>query len=190
MKNRPLSTSLRSATQATDSTRKGWMANTAATMALGHRSPVMLPQDQEQQDRRGRMEQDVGQMVSAGPETVDLAVEHVGEPGQRVPIAGMVVEGPRDPLEAQAARDLGVLVDVLIVIEVDELVPNCLGENEQDCQEQETARGPSGQRCATGSARTCLCLCPEIHWQSQWHPASFRSSRHDRGFRERAFLNL
>ena len=41
MKNRPLSTSLRSATHATDSTRSGWIANTAATNALRHSAPVI-----------------------------------------------------------------------------------------------------------------------------------------------------
>ena len=41
MKNSPLKTSLRSATQATDSTRRGWMAKTAATHALGQSAPVI-----------------------------------------------------------------------------------------------------------------------------------------------------
>ena len=41
MKNSPLRTSFRSATQATDSTRNGWMAKMAATKALGQRSPVI-----------------------------------------------------------------------------------------------------------------------------------------------------
>ena len=34
--------SFRSATHATDSTRKGWIAKTAATKALGQKRPVML----------------------------------------------------------------------------------------------------------------------------------------------------
>ena len=41
MKKKALSTSLRSATHATDSTRSGWMANTAATNALRQRAPVV-----------------------------------------------------------------------------------------------------------------------------------------------------
>ena len=49
------------------------------------------PQDQEQQDRRGGVQQDVGQVVSAGVQAVELAVQHVGEPGQRMPVAGMAV---------------------------------------------------------------------------------------------------
>ncbi len=41
MKNTALSTSLRSATHATDSARNGWIANSAATNALRHRNPVI-----------------------------------------------------------------------------------------------------------------------------------------------------
>ena len=41
MKKSPLKTSLRSATQATDSTRSGWMAKIAATHALGQSAPVI-----------------------------------------------------------------------------------------------------------------------------------------------------
>ena len=41
MKNSPINMSLRSHTQATDSTRNGWMANTAATNALDHNAPLI-----------------------------------------------------------------------------------------------------------------------------------------------------
>ncbi len=40
--NRALSTSLRSATQATDSTCRGWTANRAATRKLRQTAPVSL----------------------------------------------------------------------------------------------------------------------------------------------------
>ena len=68
MKNSPLNTSLRSATHATDSTRNGWIANTAATNALRQEvwGPVHQPQHQKKQDRRRRMEQDIGEMMAAG----------------------------------------------------------------------------------------------------------------------------
>ena len=41
MKKNALNTSLRSATHTTDSTRSGWIANTATTKALRHRHPVI-----------------------------------------------------------------------------------------------------------------------------------------------------
>ena len=90
MKNSPLSTSFRSATQATDSTRNGWMANTAATKALGQRSPVIRRRTRKRRIARGGVQQDIGQVVSAGViQSVELAIQHVGEPSQRVPVAGM-----------------------------------------------------------------------------------------------------
>ena len=63
MKNSPLNTSLRSAIHATDSTCSGWTANTAATEnALRHMQRTRhLPHYQEKQDRRSRMDEDVGE---------------------------------------------------------------------------------------------------------------------------------
>ena len=67
MKNRPLSTSFRSVTQATDSTRSGWTANSAAASALGHKPAGHPPQRQEEEQRGGGVQEDVGEMMSAGP---------------------------------------------------------------------------------------------------------------------------
>jgi hypothetical protein len=46
---------------------------------------------QEEQEKQGvgNMEQHTGQVVAGGIESVELAVEHVGEPGQGVPIVGI-----------------------------------------------------------------------------------------------------
>ena len=70
-----------------------------------------LPQDQEQQDGAGGVQQDIGQVVPAGViQAVELAIQHVGEPGQRVPVAGMKVrKGPGDPLGSETACDLRVI---------------------------------------------------------------------------------
>ena len=51
MKNSPLRTSFRSATQATDSTRRGCSAKIAATKALGQKPAGHLPQHQEEENR-------------------------------------------------------------------------------------------------------------------------------------------
>ena len=75
MKKNPLNTSLRSATQATDSTRSGWMANTAATKALRQNAPGHVPQHQKQADGRCGMQQNIGQMMAAG-----IAVHRTGNP--------------------------------------------------------------------------------------------------------------
>ena len=44
------------------------------------------PQDQKQQDRRRGVQQHIGEMVSPGLQPVNLAVQHVGHPRQRVPV--------------------------------------------------------------------------------------------------------
>ena len=59
--------SLRSVTQATDSTRNGWMANKAATKALGQVHAGHLLEDQEEQYGIGRVQQQVDQVMPARP---------------------------------------------------------------------------------------------------------------------------
>ena len=85
MKNSPLSTSFRSVTQATDSARSGWTANTAATNALGHETACHPPKNQEQQDRRGGVEQHVGQVMGRGAVAQKVPDEHVRHARQRGP---------------------------------------------------------------------------------------------------------
>ena len=73
-----------------------------------------LPQDQEEENGAGGVQQDIGQVVSAGViQSVELAVQHVGEPSQRVPVGGMeVCKGPDDSLGGETACNLRILVDV------------------------------------------------------------------------------
>ena len=43
---------------------------------------------------------------------VELAIEHVREPGERLPVAAMTGgEGPADPLHRQPLGDLGIFID-------------------------------------------------------------------------------
>ena len=65
------------------------MAKTAATQALGQSAAGHPPQGQEQQDRRGGVQEHVGQMMAAGLQAIKLAVQHVREPSQRVPVGGL-----------------------------------------------------------------------------------------------------
>ena len=88
----------------------------AQAKAAGH-----PPEDQEEQDGRGAMKQDVGQMVALGLRTVELIVGQVGEPGDRRPLAA-VRRGP-GPVESFAAEPLAdgrVAVEVHLVVVVDE----------------------------------------------------------------------
>src|SRR5208283_4151376 len=47
------------------------------------------PQKQEQQERVGNVEQDIDQMLRPGVLAEELAIQLMGQPSQRMPIAGM-----------------------------------------------------------------------------------------------------
>ena len=88
------------------------------------------------------MQQNVGRVMPTGVEAVDLAVEHVRQPGQRMPVGDVDVrEDPRGAADRQAGGDVRILVDVLIVVEIHELVADRLTEDEPHGQQQKTANG-------------------------------------------------
>ena len=64
-------------------------------------------------------------MVPAGPQTIDLAIQHVRQSGQGVPVAGMAVrKDPGDALGREPAGNTRILGHVHAVIHVDEPVAN------------------------------------------------------------------
>ena len=88
------------------------------------------------------MQQETGQMVSAGPGAEELAVQHVRKPGEGVPIGRMAAgQRPGDPLGRQAVSDMEVLIHVFVVVAGDEHVLERLAEDEKDGQQQETGDG-------------------------------------------------
>ena len=85
--------------------------------------PSHALQRQEQENRRDGVEEHVGQMMAGGLQAIELAVEHVREPGQRVPVSGLEGSDCRDnPVFGQAPPNMLVFVDVVIVVEADEVV--------------------------------------------------------------------
>lgn len=99
-----------------------------------------LPQNQEEQDRRRRVKQDIGEMVPAWIKSIELAVQHVRDPCHRMPVRRVKVrERPNDAFNRQAAGDLQVLQHVIDVIHVYEIVVKGLAENEpRDYSEKNT----------------------------------------------------
>ncbi len=98
------------------------------------------PQNQKEDDCRGHVKQDVAEVMSPGRQPVKLAIQHVGEPSERVPVAGMAAgEGPSDALDGQAAGDWQIPAHVVFVIVVDEVVAERLAEDENHRQQQESA---------------------------------------------------
>ena len=61
-------------------------------------------------------------MVPAGIKAEELAIRHVRQPGQRVPIARITdVESPAAGFEGQPRVDVGIADDVLVVIIIDKI---------------------------------------------------------------------
>lgn len=90
-------------------------------------------QNQKQQHRAGRVQHHVGQVVTAGFESsVQVAVQLQGQPGERMPVAAFEGgERPADPVRCQAGRNVLVLSDVCLIVEVDERVVEARTIDEQ-----------------------------------------------------------
>ena len=94
------------------------------------KGPGHLPQHQKNQDHRRGVKEDIGQMMPGGMQSVQLAVEHVGNPSQRMPVIGMKMgERPDDSPEAQPVGNHRILINILVVIHLDEIEPQGLPEN-------------------------------------------------------------
>ena len=88
----------------------------AAPAGAGH-----VEQDEKEQRGICGMEEEAGEVVSAGGGAVELPIEGMGEPGEGVPIAGVErAERPDHEWKGEPLVDGGVVEDVLRVIEVDE----------------------------------------------------------------------
>ena len=110
----------------------------AAPQAPGH-----LPQHQKQQHRRGGVQQDIDQMMSAGVQPEELAVQHVGKRGERNPVGDLRVgKGPAHRLHGQSLFHHRVLIHILVVIIIDELKMRRLSEDGQNHQHQKNANRP------------------------------------------------
>ena len=108
----------------------------------GHKSAAPqrachLLQRNKEKDDRDSVEQQIRKVVPACLQSVQLAVQHVCDCRQRMPVFGMnMSECPSDVRDVNAARDSGVLIDVARIVVVNEIVPECLTKNRprKSCQ--------------------------------------------------------
>src|SRR3954451_16124734 len=92
-----------------------------------------FPQSEKQNDCRQAVQQNIREMMPARVESVDLAVGHVRNRGQRMPVIRMhMSEGPENSVEAQTIYDDRIIVDVIVVVIIQELMPNRLCKNHPD----------------------------------------------------------
>ena len=80
-------------------------------------------QHQKQEHGIEDVQQDVRQMVPAGAQPEELAVEHVGKPRERMPIVRVVGgERPNDALPVEAGLDMGIGYYVVRIVTMNEFV--------------------------------------------------------------------
>ena len=83
--------------------------------------PRHRSQHQKEKHRVGQVQQQAREMMPAGPASVDLHIEHVGKPRERVPEIGVECrEAPENPLQGEPLEHGGVFRNVVVVVEVDE----------------------------------------------------------------------
>ena len=86
------------------------------------------------------MEQHISQMMSAGFEPEKLAVQHVGNRGQRIPVPDLAMgKSVGHPGEGQALGDFRILKDINVIVVIDELEPNGAAEDDPDKSGKEDA---------------------------------------------------
>src|SRR5262249_31611011 len=82
-----------------------------------------IAKEAEEQQCVGHMKTDVDEMVSPGLQAKELAIQHVGYPRQRVPVAGVVLgERPKESAAAEASFDVVVFGNVVEIVPIHEAV--------------------------------------------------------------------
>jgi len=100
------------------------------------------PEEQQQEDPVCSVQGHVHQVMPGRIEPEELHIEHVGEPGERVPVGCMGGgHGPGDPLEGHPLDDVLVVVDILVIVEIDEVVAGAPAENCTDRHKQQDGDG-------------------------------------------------
>src|SRR4051812_14706456 len=77
----------------------------------------------EEQQHRAGVQENVRKMMPARRETKELAIEHVRERRERMPVLRVNVrECPAQRVRTQATGDGGILINVILVVVIDEIV--------------------------------------------------------------------
>ncbi len=82
-----------------------------------------LPQYKKQKNDGHRVQKHVSEMMPGRIESVELAIQHVRNRCQRVPVTGCRMrKGPRDPCQRQPCGDVRIRVNILRIVVRYELV--------------------------------------------------------------------
>jgi hypothetical protein len=86
------------------------------------------------------VQEDIREMMSAGIEPKELAIEHVGDRRQRMPVPGVAVrERPNDSGQCETAGYDRIFIDVNVIVEINEFVTKRLPENQPRHRDQKQA---------------------------------------------------
>jgi len=94
-----------------------------------------LAKHEKEQDDSNCVKKDIGEMMSAGIEPKELAIEHVGNRRQRMPVSRVAVrERPNNSGQREAAGYDRAFIDVNVIVEINEFMTKRLPENQpRDC---------------------------------------------------------
>src|SRR5689334_21896556 len=73
-------------------------------------------QCKKQENRIGSMQQNIRKVVACGIQVVNLAVQHVGQPRQRMPVACVKSERPNEAFGAETISYMQVFRDILLIV--------------------------------------------------------------------------
>ena len=130
------------------------MAKTAATQALGHRLPVIRSRTKNNNTDDAACNSTLVREVAGRIHAVELAVQHVGEGPQRIPLTGRPIgQRPPEPGERQSGRHMRIFEHELAIVKSDEFVARPFGQRRGQRPAGETRRRPRRDRpCHAASA--------------------------------------
>ena len=109
--------------------------HTAAPQAAGH-----VPEQEKKQKCVGDVVEQARQVMPARPHPIELAIEHMRQHRDRVPVAcDVAVPLPSEALRAQARLHVRIRGDIIGVVVVDEVMPRNRPIDHQRAQRQEQA---------------------------------------------------
>ena len=167
-----LKTSLRSATHATDSTCSGCKANSAATTAGRHCAPVRRRSSRNSSSVLATCNSQARRVMASRLQPIELAVRHVRNPGQRMPVARHLrPQGPTHAFPGQTFRRDRVAGHVGNVVEVDKpqfehrQVSSHCDERQQEADQYRLPARHSARGSRSGGIWLCLAQLVGTHWK-------------------------
>ena len=105
---------------------EGTLPNTASpARTAGH-----LPEHEKEQHDGDRVQQDIGEVMSASLQPVQLAVEHVRNRRERMPVSRMSMGKCADyAIHRKSSGDGGVFIHIHMIVDIDEIVSESLSKN-------------------------------------------------------------